>query len=105
MAILKQKPTLQVQLLIRTRELNAFRGLLLHLRHMNPQQRASWLGENVDTLSRAFSLFAEASSRTLDQSMATDYESIRLSYELVTGLRETEELVEEILGSEQALRS
>lgn len=101
---MSQQPTSQVLLLIRTRELGALRGLLLHLHRLPPKERTFWLEENADTLTRAFSLFVEASNRTLDQ-IGIDDESLELSYELVSGLKETEHMVEEILGDEHQLRS
>lgn len=94
----------QIQLLIRTRELSALRGLLTYLDSLPPTQRTQWLGENVDTLTRAFSLFVEMSNRTLNH-VNTDMESIKLSSELINGLKETEDLVEKILSQGHQLRS
>lgn len=101
---MSNQPVSQVHLLIRTRELSALRQLLFYVRKMPPQKRIFWLEENADTLARAFSLFVEASNKTLDH-VGTDNESLKLSYELVSGLKETENLVEEILGEENQLRS
>lgn len=93
-----------MQLLIRTRELDAFRGLLHYLDELPPSERHAWLDENVETLARAFSLFVNYSNNTLDQ-VNTDMESLKLSSELISGLRETEDLVEKILNQNHQLRS
>ena len=97
-------PASKLGLLIRTRELDAFRGLLDHLDNLPPNERYAWLDANVETLAKAYATFVDYSNRTLDM-VGTDQESMKLSSKLISGLKETGDLVQKILNQDHQLRS
>lgn len=97
-------PVSKLSLLIRTKELDAFRGLLNHLDSLPPDERYKWLDENVETLATAYSTFVNYSNHTLDM-IGTDQESMKLSSKLISGLKETSDLVQKIINQDHQLRS
>lgn len=94
----------RVQLLLRTRELGAMRDVLEYVKTLPGSERETWVETNGQELSMAFQQFMSVSERTL-KNMDLDTESLKLSFDLVTMLRETETLVAEVFGDTRSLMS
>ena len=65
-------------------------------------ERQAWVVENGALMSAAFESFIEDSNLTLEE-MNFDMESLELSKELVTSLRDTMNIVQGILSEKQTL--
>ena len=67
-------------------------------------ERRQWVEENGDFLTKAFDQFISETSQTLE-GMSMDDETMALSKELVTTLRDTSELLDGLVATTQRLRS
>lgn len=96
-----QKQRSHLQLVVRHREISAFRDVLRQVRQMPLKQKQKWLDANAEAMQSAFSIFVDVSERTLDE-MLKNNENMELSYQLVTTLREAEALVAEVFHQPSA---
>lgn len=90
-----------LRLVVRQREIAAFRDVLAQVKHMPPQRKQAWLDSNAEAMQSAFSIFVDASEKTL-QSASKDSQSIDLTYQLVATLKEAEALVAEVFHQPSA---
>jgi len=89
-------------LFLKAREMRQVEKVLEQILILPEQSRRRWVEENGEMMSAAFESFIEDSNQTLEE-MNLDLESLELSKELVTALRDTTNIVQGILSEKQKL--
>lgn len=91
-------------LFLKAHEMKQVEELLRQVMMLPKKERKQWVKENGALMHEAYELFIEDSSLTLEE-MNFDSESLELSKELVTALRDTSNIVQGILSEKQNLTS
>ncbi len=89
-------------LFLKAREMKQVEEVLQGVMILPETERQQWVEENGEMMSAAFESFIEDSNQTLEE-MNFDLESLELSKELVTALRDTTNIVQGILSEKQKL--
>lgn len=91
-------------LFVKAREIDQARDTLNHLQLLSTDQRKTWFQENGDLLNAIFNRFIDDSNALLN-GVEMDDESLQLSRHIVEGLRDSMNLVGEMVYQSQELEA
>lgn len=92
------------RLFLKNREIQEVKQLLNHVLHMPGQQRSAWIEQYGDFVNQAFDALVDDSNFVLDE-LPYDEDTLEMSHELVTSLRDALQLMEGILSDQPQLVS
>jgi len=91
-------------LYLKARQMGQVQQVLDKVQALSPRQRQSWLKENSKLVDQAFGGFIDESNQILSH-VGLDEESLKLSQTIVQGLRDTLNLVGDVVYRQQELES
>lgn len=97
-------PSQKFQLYLKARQMNQARKVLDNVKKMESKQRQQWLKENSELLEEAFEGFINESNQVLAQ-VGLDDESLKLSQDIVRGIKESMSLMGDVVYKQQELES
>jgi hypothetical protein len=92
------------QLYLKARQMSQAQQVLNDVKLMKPEKRKAWLKENSELVEQAFDGFIQESNQVLGQ-VGLDEESLKLSQTIVQGIKDSMDLMGDVVYKQQELES